>query len=308
MVLLAWLAAGRAAAEECRSAADAVDKALCSDAAFRRADRAMSASYFDLLRSVGERDLRDALILSQRRWIAARKEGTVNVDDTPLEDRPSIERRSLIAVTRAREAQLKRKAPDGRTSAMIAILRHQRDVMSRFPGGPFQGFSTECDFLSPPFGSGYACFGTVAVQRGSRVCAHSLEWASGHTTDILVVARAEGDRLSQEAVCKDGYDENYPVCPHPDLSWMQPLPLRPSAVQIDEDARTRDRRMGWDRANSYDLDLGRYPLNRLDPEGDGIDRNVVFLKACTSQAAFPRHSIRKSLDAHPRPGLDLEHP
>lgn len=299
--------AGAAARERCAAIADDVDRSLCLDAAFRQADRAMSAAYFELLRSIDDRDMRDALIFSQKRWVKARKVGVLmstTLDDTPADERPELERRTLVEVTQAREAQLKRRSTDGRTSAIVATLRHQRDILATFPGGPFQGFSTECDFVSPPFGSGYACFGTVAVQSGRRVCAHSLEWASGHETDIQIVATADGTRLKQEAVCKEGYDSNYPACPRPDRSWVRPVSHRPLSVQLDEDARSRDRPMGWDRPGSYDLDLDRYPLRKLDPEGDDVDNELGFFRACTSKADFPRRSIRRSIGPALRPGMD----
>ena len=216
------LAPSAAHAIDCGKAARALERMICADPRLRKADAAMGTAYTALLRSTDDPEIRTMLGAGQRRWLAARDEwlGDLKAERDP-ETSPKVIVRQAIEV---RTGQLSARAKDdpGRPELIAAALR-QRLFAARFTGGPFAGFATACYFLPVGLDRLYDCFGTRHVQNADRVCALTVDWASGHVSETRTVGRVIDGALRTIARCSIGDSPDEP-CPDPDGTggWMRP--------------------------------------------------------------------------------------
>ena len=240
--------------------------------------------------------MREGIIASQRRWIKARAsdiEPSADMDNSSQTEKKLADRQAIVSATKSRQFQLMRRTKDDRSYAMIGEMERQKKQLLRYSGGPYQGFTTECSFLHPPFGDDYFCTSTISVQMGRHVCIRSLEWASGHQSMVSIVGSTTSGQFQQQAICEEGYGDNYPSCPNPDRAWVWPQLKRPIADEFGK------KPVGWDRSTTLDDAPLKGAILKLDPEAtfDGADEyeNRRFLARCARNASFPPKSIRKGL-------------
>jgi uncharacterized protein len=262
-----------AAALDCAKATNRTEKLICGHADLRQADEAMSRAYFKLLKQAPEKDSRDALEMSQKRWVDAREKQFASPPDNDT-DTPALDEHDLMRkITAARtDALSNASAFDSKTPALLAALAQQKKDADGYKGGPFAGFDTDCSFLPPGWGDGdYLCITTQTYQNKDRVCTVATEWASGHTTDVRTVSNVVNGSLKPVASCASGYsDVDGPKCPDAD----------------DADAAAH-----WDRSPDPSKIKTTAPspsLPKLDPEADSFSpQDTTWLKACLTDPSYP---------------------
>jgi uncharacterized protein YecT (DUF1311 family) len=189
---------------DCTKAIGPIDRLLCATQELRKAEEAMSAAYFKLLRSTANRDFREALIRSQRRWL---KERSSAPGFDAFKDDPADGRKALLKMTRDRQQFLRAAVP-------IRAMEEQNEAASKVSGGLFAGYDTFCYFLPPPHSDWrYACFGTKHRQHHDRICSLRTEWASGHVTEYRLVSVLRNGEPKPVASCSIGYAETREHCP-----------------------------------------------------------------------------------------------
>ncbi len=194
---------------DCAKASTPVDKLFCATPELKKADAAMAAAYFKLLRETKDPDFHEALIRSQRRWLKQRSDGPPRfgaaADDDDLDDG-----KILLKMTRDRLNFL--KGPE-----LIRTMEVQKKVASNDSGGPFAGYETSCWFLPPPYGNwSYACFGSAHRQHRDRICSAEMTWATGHMTEYRLVSIVKDGEPKPVANCSIGYAGTDEQCPEPD--------------------------------------------------------------------------------------------
>jgi hypothetical protein len=97
----------------------------------RKTDEVMSATYFKLLRETADAEFREALILSQRRWLKIRSDGPDRFGQA--ENDKTNDREVLLTMTRDRLNFLQTTEP-------IRITEQQREIRSKDSCGTFAGF------------------------------------------------------------------------------------------------------------------------------------------------------------------------
>ncbi|KWF26680.1 lysozyme inhibitor LprI family protein [Burkholderia pseudomultivorans] len=261
MFVLGLGIAGPGFAMDCAKAAQVIEKRICGNAGLRAADTRMNAAYAGVLKVAPDADIRDMLMRSQRRWLAARN----NRLDVDYEGRP-------LAVAEVRKMIDQRTAElaDRSDKGLIARAQAERRWLAKYTGGPLTGFDASCDFI-PLDASGshvsYACFGAVHVQHRARVCSQSEDWATGAVYQYRAVSAADGGKARPVAFCE----------------------AQAHAQACDNGGA----RSGWTRAEAAGAD-SRAPapaagLPQLDAEmwpiGDGDD--AVWFERCLTAATFP---------------------
>lgn len=213
----------------------------------------MSAAYSVVFRSTHDRDMRDGLITSQRRWLKARAALFAETPDTAnarkeggSNDGLSVDPINLLRVTRDRGRWLANSNNSDGGFAVIAKMRGQKALQAKATGGQWQGFQTDC-FLAPEhFGDGaYGCFGARYLQNGNRVCGNLTDWASAHETSYKIIAQNNSGSLQVLASCHIGYAGE--TCPKlaKGLDDLDSLPTGPVAKldpEGEDDAGFGD---GW---------------------------------------------------------------
>ncbi|GLH77398.1 hypothetical protein SSBR45G_23060 [Bradyrhizobium sp. SSBR45G] len=204
--------APEARALDCKNAQQPVDKIICATPALRKADDAMSAAYFKLLRETTDPEFHEALVRSQRRWLKVRSGGVDRfgaAENDP--DAQQSDASILLDLTRSRADQLQR-------GELIRTMEGQRKIVARDSGGAFAGFDpASCFFSPPPYGNwSYTCLSGAYRQHQDRICSVSLEWASGHITEVRRLDVVKDGRASPKASCAIGYSANDDKCPEPD--------------------------------------------------------------------------------------------
>jgi uncharacterized protein YecT (DUF1311 family) len=193
---------------DCAKASQPVEKMFCNTPKLKKADEAMSAAYFKLLRQTADPEFHEALVRSQRRWLEARSHGADRFG--AAENEKADDRKVLLQMTNDRLTSLRSAEP-------IRTMEQQRTITAKDSGGPFAGYESSCYFLPPPYGSwGYACFGTVYRQHQDRICSLGMEWASGHMTEYRLVSIVKSDKPTPIASCSIGYASTSEQCPEPD--------------------------------------------------------------------------------------------
>lgn len=254
---------------DCAKVSTPVEKSLCASPDLKRADAAMGAEYFKLLRRTTDPEFHDALIRSQRRWLTARSRGLGVSDSDDVAD----QREALLKVTRDRADFLRAAGP-------IRAMERQREVASTDSGGSFAGFRTSCYFLPPPHSEWiYACFGTVHRQHRDRICSLTTDWASGHESEYRLVSVVGSSTPTPVASCSIGYAATTERCPD----------------AADDAAATADAR--WNtKPGSRDGSSapGTGGLWKYDPDIQGDIADQPWMHECLSAAVYPPSRVGRS--------------
>lgn len=198
LAAFAVLSSSAVRALDCAKASLKAEKLICASPEARKADEAMSAAYFALLRRTTDPDFHQAVIRSQRRWIEARSRGVPRIEGQD-DDAESDDRKVLLKITRDRLNFLKGSKP-------IHTMEQQRSIASKESGGPFAGYEGFCQFLPPRFGNWeYTCWIDTHRQHKDRICSARLEWATGHETERRLVSVANNGDPKPVASCYTGY-------------------------------------------------------------------------------------------------------
>jgi uncharacterized protein YecT (DUF1311 family) len=193
---------------DCQKASSKVEKLFCSTPELKKADEAMSAAYFKLLRETTDPEFHAALILSQRRWLKVRSYGPDRFGQA--EGDKTDDREILLIMSRERLTFL-------RTAEPIRTMEQEREIISKDSGGTFAGYKTYCVLQPPPYGHWtYECWGDAHRQHNDRVCSSVKEWASGHMTEHRRVGILKGGELKLVATCSTGYASQGEECPDRD--------------------------------------------------------------------------------------------
>ena len=195
---------------DCQRASLPVEKLICATPELQKADEAMSAAYFKLLRKTTDSDFHEALIRSQRRWADLRSRG-VDRFGAAADVNRTDDRDVLLEMTRDRLRRLQAVEP-------IGTIEQQRKLAAQDGGGPFAGYESHCFFEPPPYGSwGYICLGTAYRQHNERICSVAKEWASGRFNEYRLVSVVKNGKPKPVASCSLGFDEARGRCPDDDV-------------------------------------------------------------------------------------------
>ena len=219
-----------ASAFDCSKAKTKLEKFICSDAEMKKADDQMNAAFFALLSKTKDKDFREALIKSQKRWLENRTpDGKVWAEgagtDVVHEDGPEV-KQFIIDASSNRKDFLQSEDP-------IVSMETQRNLRLKDGGGKYEGYYTSCWFVEPPWGEAneYVCVGMMRRQKGNRVCTAGSEWASGHETYVRVVSEVVNGQLKHIATCKEGYSGN--TCPGQKADEGAHWTINPKDVEKD---------------------------------------------------------------------------
>jgi len=215
----AFMASSPALAIDCAHKSTDVEKVICGNADLLTKDRALNEAYLKLLRNVADKEIRDVLIASQRRWLKA-------FDAFPLQKLSGGEFDSdgLTKAFDERIADLTRseKSTDQKLLApLVANIGRQTEFSKLLSGGSYSGFESRCNFV--PAGH-YICDGTETYQSKDRVCRVTRAGASSHITEYRTVATIVDNRVQMKATCSDGYANTSEKCPYAhaqesDIGW-----------------------------------------------------------------------------------------
>ncbi|TSD84403.1 DUF1311 domain-containing protein [Mycobacterium sp. KBS0706] len=260
---------GPAFALDCGKASTTLERAICADKRLKTADTAMGQAYAQILKAAaGDAEIRDMLVASQRRWLAARDRRLAGPEEG--EDDAAWHARLLKAMHDRSDALGLRSRTDPKQFDLIAAAEAQRRFAARFTGGPFAGFSTACDFLPADGRSAsadiYGCFATRFYQNKDRVCGVAEDWASGSVSETHSVAEVVGGTLETVAACAIGGTGDLPLCP-------------------DQD---QEAEAGWDLKPNVDAVAAAGSLPRIDAEGGGLDDDASWLRACLTDPGYPQ--------------------
>ncbi|WP_257168497.1 lysozyme inhibitor LprI family protein [Bradyrhizobium sp. SRS-191] len=212
-LLVAGLAlAPEARALDCTKAQQPVDKIICASPQLKKADEAMSAAYFKLLRETTDPEFHEALIRSQRRWLKVRSGGVDRFGAAESDpEAQQSDARILLDRTRHRTDELQ-------GGALIRAMERQRKIVAKDSGGAFAGYEpASCFFSPPPYGNwNYLCLSSMYRQHQDRICSVSLEWASGHISEVRSLDVVKDGRASPKASCAIRDFVGDDKCPEPD--------------------------------------------------------------------------------------------
>jgi uncharacterized protein YecT (DUF1311 family) len=190
---------------DCTKAPSPVEKLFCATPELKKADEAMSAAYFKLLRESPDPEFHEGLIRSQRRWLETRSHGPDRFGQA--ESDKADDGAILLKMTLDRLHFL-------RTAVPIRTMELQRKITAKDSGGRFAGYKTYCVLQPPPYGNwSYECWGEVHREHNDRVCSVSLEWASGHLTEYRLVSVLKNGEPKSVASCSTGYADTTGQCP-----------------------------------------------------------------------------------------------
>jgi uncharacterized protein YecT (DUF1311 family) len=193
---------------DCAKASLPVEKLFCATPKLKKADEAMSAAYFKLLRETTDPEFHEALIRSQRRWLAVREHGPDRFGQA--EGDTTDDREILFTVTYDRMIHLQSGGP-------ILTMEQQRKLRLQDSGGKFSGYKTHCVLQPPPYGIwNYECWGETQRQHNDRICSSVTEGASGHMTEYRVVRVLKNGEPTVLATCSIGDAPVSEQCPSPD--------------------------------------------------------------------------------------------
>ena len=263
----------------CAKAVSRAEKLICGRADLRAADASLNKAYADLLRQAPDKEIADALRMSQRRWLKARDEEfstpVQDADDSALD-----ERARLLDMIGNRAGALSQRVPvdkakgGARVPYMLAALAQQRKDAATTTGGAHAGFDTSCFFAPPGFGDGeYICLGSQSYQNKDRICTIETDWASGHSTEYRTVSRVVNGRARPVAKCAIGYASTQFPCS--------------DDFEADDQSKAR-----WDRQVKQATGNGgaapRAALLKLDPDAPNASpQDTPWLKACLGDPNYP---------------------
>ena len=268
LVLIALLVASfrPVYALDCGKASLKVEKLICATPELKKADKAMSAVYFKLLRQTEDPEFHDALMRSQRRWIEARSRGVPRIDGVEGEGIEPDDRKVLIQITRDRLDFLNGTKP-------IRVMEQQRKIASEDGGAPFAGYEADsCEFLPSHYSNwGYNCWITTHRQHADRICSVMQDWASGHSTEHRLVSVVNNGEPKPVASCYTGYAGL--TCPDPENIAM----IGPAAH--------------WNtnpHPSTFDLRPPRASsLWKYDPDGPGSGADEPWVRECLFARTYP---------------------
>lgn len=193
---------------DCTKTLSQVETLFCATPELKKADEAMSAAYFKLLRATTDPEFHAALIRSQRRWLQVRESGP---DPFGRATRGSSDsRRILFEVTNDRIAFLQSDEP-------VLRMQLQRKWQAQDSGGAFAGYKAFCVLQPPPYANwDYECWGETRRQQNERICSSVMEWASGQVTDHRAVSVLRDGKPLVMATCSTGHAAKDEQCPLPD--------------------------------------------------------------------------------------------
>lgn len=260
-----------ALALDCGKASTKLERAVCGDKRLKAADAAMGQAYAQILKAAaGDAEIRDMLVAGQRRWVAARDQRLAGPEEED-EDEAAWHARLLKAMRDRADALGERSRTDPKRFDLIATAEAQRRFAAQFTGGPFAGYSTDCDFLPADGRSAsadiYGCFATRFYQNKDRVCGVTEDWASGSVSETHSIAEVVDGRLKTIAACSIGGTGGLPLCP-------------------DED---QEAEAGWTLQPNADAAVAAAgPLPRIDAEAGGLDDDAPWLRACLTDPTYPK--------------------
>jgi uncharacterized protein YecT (DUF1311 family) len=257
---------------DCGKASLQVEKLVCTTSELKKADEAMSAVYFRLLRQTRDPEFHDALMRSQRRWVEARSRGVPRIDRIEGEDTEPDDRKVLLKITRDRLDFLKGTKP-------IHVMEQQRKIASEDGGGPFAGYETDsCEFLPPRYGNWeYICWTTTHRQHNDRICSVKEDWATGHTTEHRLVSAVNKGEPKPLASCSSGYAGF--TCPHPEN-----IDLVGAAAHWNTNRHP----------STYDLRPPRAgSLWKYDPDGPAGEDTDPWMRDCLFALTYPTSDVSR---------------
>ncbi|CCD84132.1 conserved protein of unknown function [Bradyrhizobium sp. ORS 285] len=263
-----FLPACPAQALDCAKAQQPVDKIICATPELRKADEAMSAAYFKLLRETTDPEFHEALIRSQRRWLKTRSGGVDRFGAAENDSEAQLsDARILLDLTRGRAYQLQ-------SGAFTRALERQRQIVAKDSGGAFAGYDpASCFFSPPPYGNwNYTCLSSMYRQHQDRICSVSLEWASGHISETRSLDVVKDGLASPKASCAIRDFAGDDKCPEP-----------------DDDADTKDI-AHWTIASPGAASVPAPTPERrwkYDPDADARLDNQPWMQDCLFAPVFP---------------------
>jgi uncharacterized protein YecT (DUF1311 family) len=229
---------------DCTKASSPGEKLFCATPRLKKADEAMSAAYFTLLRETTDPEFHDVLIRSQRRWLEVRDHGPDRFGQAAGDT--TDDRDILFIATYGRMIVLQSGDP-------ILTMEQQRKIRLRDSGGAFTGYKTHCVLQPPPYGNwSYECWGDTLRQHNDRICRSSMAWASGHMTEYRAVSVLKDGEPKVVATCSTGDATTSARCPSPDDDVWKKLDSRwNTSPTPSDDLSTLDAGDLW----KYDPDI-----------------------------------------------------
>jgi len=264
-----------AKAIDCARASKRIEKMICGDTKLKAADAALNAAYVAFLRSAPDRETRDLIIASQRRWLKARDgefDAAPDQEAGASDGEPRDEAAVLLSAIERRKNSI-----TGTTyfPGLAAVIKKQRANAAMYTGGPYAGYQTDCWFAPRGFGNGdYLCLGTETFQNRDRICRSATSWASGHTTEYRTVADVVGSGVRLKATCATGYESTDEPCPEPGLDeghWN----MKPVATGDTPEFTLK----------------GREHLQKYDPDASSMGE--PWLRDCLTDPNYPAPGSKK---------------
>jgi uncharacterized protein YecT (DUF1311 family) len=262
----------------CSRASNTVERLICSDTQLRRADAAMGRAYTEIVNATSDADIRQMLVMSQKRWLKQRNLRLADIFDSDGTDQAPSKSAligNLLAAMQDRTNTLTaRFKSDPKVPSLIAIALQQRKFAAQYTGGPFAGYDTDCDFFpGGPSDSGpysYSCFSRKVYQNKNRVCSSEASWATYRIYENDEIADVVDGKLKTLATCSVS-DGNCPSDDDSSGDWN---------VKPGQKAE----------AESVPGPSPQQTLPKIDGDA-GPDENPAWLHACLTDSAYPRSPI-----------------
>ncbi|MDZ5449261.1 lysozyme inhibitor LprI family protein [Labrys sedimenti] len=260
---------------DCKKASTSIERRICADKSLRRADAAMGAAYARILKASQDPEIRAMLVESQKHWLARRdlrldqEDGAEGAGDSG-EETP---KNNLLKAIEARTADLAELSKtDPKLPRLIEIANGQRRFNAQFSGGPFAGYSADCDFLPSGSDQIYTCLGTRTYQNNDRVCSVTTDFATNALYTTQTVAEVVDGKLKTIATCGD--ENGNSPCPDGQPSADRHWTVQPAASANASATSTPSPKISADLGEDEDspwlhacLTDKSYPL--ADPASDG---------------------------------------
>ncbi len=135
---------GTASAIDCEKAAAVAEKLICSDAQLRKADDRLNEVFAAAMKAAPDREAKDAILSSQRRWIKARE---LYFEEEQQKSDPAALRTRMTSAVSQRVAWFSLQ-PTSYQAGLIDRLQAHRAYLSKFSGGAYAGNAVQM-----PYGS-----------------------------------------------------------------------------------------------------------------------------------------------------------
>lgn len=249
---------------DCKKASTPIERRICADKSLRQADAAMGAAYAKTLKASQDPEIRAMLLESQKHWLARRDLRLDQEDET--ESNGDTPKNNLLGAIEARTADLTELSKTNpKLPRLIEIALKQRQFNAQFTGGPFAGYSADCDFLPSSGDQIYTCVGTRSYQNKDRVCSVTTDFATSALYVTQTVAEVVDGKLKTIATCGD--DNGNSPCPDGQPSSDRHWTPQPSA--------------------SADADGGAgVPSPKISADL-GEDEDSPWLRACLTDKSYP---------------------